>query len=218
MHSHRLSHGFGLLEVIVVLALLIGASAIVFTVFKSAEANAETSEAVDQVQQVASNLRGLRAMSPGSNADGSVYLLANAPTTAGVAIRQMVFKGMTPVLNTSNPSWPTYQGAWGGSSLILTQATMVPGGNAQNDYWALMYTNVDAASCPRFVMGVAPSVDYMEMYAATAVSGSPNQAVVKPLGGSLDQAAVLGLCAEFEANTTSFGSQHGGGTVILAGR
>jgi type II secretory pathway pseudopilin PulG len=49
--------GFGLLEVIVVFALVIGAAAVTFTVFTSANASSSASALTDDLKLVASNLR-----------------------------------------------------------------------------------------------------------------------------------------------------------------
>lgn len=203
----HLRAGFGLLETILVFAIVIGAGTIVFSVFRAASAGSNSSEAVDQVKLVISNLQSLNVQYRATGQ--SVYPMVPMGNPEGAALRQQVFQGMTPA-GVDHNGWPAYQGVWGGSLV-----SVLPNGTRQ---WQVQYSNVDADSCPRFVMGVAPMADTILMNSHISVGGNMNYGTVKTAGGTLDTTMVNTLCGEFEANAQYGSGQYSGGDVTLSGR
>lgn len=92
--TQRRSRAFGLLEVILVFAIVIGAAAVTFTIFDSSSASANAAALTDEMTLVTANLRA----SPYGLAHDYTNLTSDSAVKAGVFPKSMVVNGvpMTP--------------------------------------------------------------------------------------------------------------------------
>lgn len=86
---YRRRRGFGLLEVILVFAIVIGAAAVVFAVFQSANASSNASTVNEQINTVIANLR----TSPWGMSHNYGSMPTNALVTAHLAPPAMIQNG-----------------------------------------------------------------------------------------------------------------------------
>lgn len=89
LHHYRRRQGFGLLEVILVFALVIAAAAGTFAVFQSANASSNASTVTEQVNTVIANLR----TSPWGMAHDYTTMPLNALVAANLAPPAMIQNG-----------------------------------------------------------------------------------------------------------------------------
>lgn len=171
MKSHSLlrnrkSKGFGLLEVILVFAIVIGAAAVVFTVFQSAKPSADASNEGSNISTIATNLK-------------STYGISNSYTglTNTTAIQaKAIPASMTDGTNVTS--------GWG----AVTVAADAGGGNAAvcataGRCFDITYSTVPQDACLKLVQGIAGffddvTVDGTEVFTA----------------GKIDPAKAVGAC------------------------
>lgn len=170
----RLS-GFGLLEVILVFAIVIGAAGVVFSVFQSAHPSAEAAAEVDDLNTLLGNLRstwGIQHDYSPLNTNG------NAQAIAAHAVPASMIQANTIV------------NVWGGQVEVV-------GAYGENGKFVVVEHGISADACVKFVSGVAPSVDDVA-FGDHSDDGSDLSAIVPfavQIGrGPLDQAKLAGFC------------------------
>lgn len=129
--KQRASKGFGLLEVILVFAIVIGAAAVVFTVFQSAKPSADASNEASNLTTIATNLKstyGINHSYAGLDITGAL---------AAKAIPASMEVGSPPTSAVSQ---------WG--------AVDVNEG-ADSTTFDINYATVPSDACAKFVSGVA---------------------------------------------------------------
>lgn len=145
VRRHRLA-GFGLLEVILVFAIVIGAAAVVFTVFQSSSDTSEVSEEVSRVGALVGNLQGAygaqKDFTPLGN-DGWNKSTQRA-IQGGLVPASMI--GGTDILKS-----PWGQAYVGGPSPGGQRGSVV---QTRNDF-EIYYPALPPAACMRFVPAVA---------------------------------------------------------------
>jgi type II secretory pathway pseudopilin PulG len=119
--------GFGLLEVILVFALVIGAGAVVFTVFQSASLRHRASTTIEQVNTVVANVQSSTFAAP----DQSASLTNDQAIKAGI---------LTPGLQTN---------AFGGAIEVNADPASVP------REFRVVIRNVPREACPDLLTSVA---------------------------------------------------------------
>ena len=125
--------GFGLLEMILVFILVIGAAAVVFTMFGSAKPSAEASNESQELSTLAANLQGTFGL-------GRDYSnLTDASAINAKAVPENMVSG-TSVIN-----------GWGGA------LTLGPGANKTQ--FSIEYVGIPAAACVKFVTAAAGFFD-----------------------------------------------------------
>lgn len=125
----RVTKGFGLLEVILVFAIVIGAAAVVFTVFQSAKPSADASNEASNLTTLATNLKSTY----GINHDFSGVSNANAILAKAVP---------APMVSGTN-----IVSQWGA-------VTVAPVAADKTEY-TITYAGVPTDTCAKFVSGVA---------------------------------------------------------------
>ena len=125
----RASKGFGLLEVILVFAIVIGAAAVVFTVFQSAKPSADASNEASNLTTIATNLKSTYGINH------------NYPTSLGNpdAIKAKAIPSSMIAADGS-----TVSSQWG--------AVTVAG---KGPTFTITYAGVPSDACAKFVSGVA---------------------------------------------------------------
>jgi type II secretory pathway pseudopilin PulG len=131
--SPQLPRGFGLLEVILVFAIVIGAAAVIFTVFSSAGAAADADTETNDAQVIAANLKGMYGEHP--KYDG----LTRTVAIQTKAIPQKMITGTTTAMS-----------LWGPID-VYQAAAYLP----QQEF-AIGFSNVPSSVCLKFVLGIAP--------------------------------------------------------------
>lgn len=129
--------GFGLLEMILVFILVIGAAAVVFTMFGSAKPSAEASNESQELSTLAANLQGTFGL-------GRDYSnLTDASAVQAKAVPENMVSGTTAA--------PTIINGWGGD------LTLGPGANKTQ--FSIEYAGIPAAACVKFVTAAAGFFD-----------------------------------------------------------
>jgi type II secretory pathway pseudopilin PulG len=129
----RNTKGFGLLEVILVFAIVIGAAAVVFTVFQSAKPSADASNEASNLSTIATNLKSTF----GINHDYSG--VTNTTAIAAKAIPTSMVSGTAGV-----------QSEWGPVTLTgVAQTATTP------STYNIVYADVPSDTCAKFVTGVS---------------------------------------------------------------
>lgn len=134
MIMQRPQSGFGLLEVILVTALVLVAGAIVFAVFESARPSSQASTEVTKLSTLATNLKGAY----GINHDYS-----------GLSVESVIdnHQLLPDMINTTT----TAKSQWG--AVELTPAAI--NGNINRGF-QIVYRDVPTNACLKFVLGAAP--------------------------------------------------------------
>lgn len=126
--------GFGLLEMILVFILVIGAAAVVFTMFGSAKPSAEASNESQELSTLAANLQGTFGL-------GRDYSnLTNTSAINAKAIPENMVSGTSGVIN-----------GWGGPLTLTT--------GPNRTQYTIAYDGIPAAACVKFVTAAAGFFD-----------------------------------------------------------
>lgn len=148
----RASKGFGLLEVILVFAIVIGAAAVVFTVFQSAKPSADASNEASNLTTIATNLKSTY----GINHDYTG--LTNATAISAKVIPSSLTDGTNV-----NSQWGS--------------VTVAPG--TPTSTFTITYAAVPTDTCAKFVSGVAGFFQDVKVGGATVfTSGKPDQSLI----------------------------------------
>ncbi|BFI94991.1 MAG: hypothetical protein RSP_05010 [Rhodanobacter sp.] len=140
--------GFGLLEVILVFAIVIGAAAVVFTVFGFAHASSEASNIVDETNLIAGNLR----TSPWAMS----HDFTNVPETG------QWIPGVFP--NNWNQNGQAFSPETGATAYVGGGTTS---GLAPNQFWVLInYVPVSNSECAR--IGAELGAQYDDVWFAAS--------------------------------------------------
>lgn len=123
------SRGFGLLEVILVFALVIGAAAVVFSVFQSAKPSADASNEGSNLSTIATNIKSTYGIN---------HNYTGLDNTSAIAAK------IIPSSMASGTSTVTSQ--WG--------AVTVAAGTPTTEF-TITYAGVPTETCAKFVTGVA---------------------------------------------------------------
>jgi type II secretory pathway pseudopilin PulG len=121
--------GFGLLEMILTFILVIGAGAIVFSMFSSAKPTADASNEVNNVTTLATNLQGTYGIS------NDYSTISSQGAIDAHAVPSTMIDGANIV------------NGWGGA------VTLAEGAN--KSHYTLTYAAVPAEACTKFVTGAA---------------------------------------------------------------
>lgn len=132
LYSRRLLRGFGLLEVILVFALVIGAAAIVFTVYQSTRPSEEANRATASLTVLAANIKG--AYASGGNYSG---ISGNLLIKSGLVPKELIAASGTEL-----------QGIW---SLPITVSP-----DASARHFVITYEGIPADVCAKMILGAAP--------------------------------------------------------------
>lgn len=151
----RAAKGFGLLEVILVFAIVIGAAAVVFTVFQSAKPSADASNEGSNISTIATNLKSTF----GVNHDYSG--VTNAAAVQAKAVPTSMISGTATA--------PVVQSQWGTVTLTGAAAT-----TTTPSQFTIDYTTVPTDTCAKLVSGVQGFFD------SVSVGGAPVSANGQP--------------------------------------
>jgi type II secretory pathway pseudopilin PulG len=134
------TRGFGLLEVILVFAIVIGAAAVVFTVFQSAKPSADAANEVDHATLIASNIKSVLGTYGTNN-----YVGLN--TTQAIASKaipaSMISADGTTINSTWGPITVDFDGG-NGTGLCATSGHC----------FDVAFYKVPANACFKFVVGM----------------------------------------------------------------
>ena len=136
MSLPRRQSGFGLLEIILVIALVVVAASLAFVIFSSANPSAQSNTEATKLTTLASSIKGVY----GINHDYSG--VSNTTVIRG----HMVPNDMTPAGNTTD-----INSLWGAVEVTPTSIN----GNANRGF-QVVYRAVPVDACLKFVLGVAP--------------------------------------------------------------
>lgn len=152
-HRFRAARGFGLLEVILVFVLVIGASAIVFSIYQSASQRSRISEAIDQMATIVGNLRA------------SPLVQGNVDLT-GLTAAQTA--SLIPANLQTNP--------WGGTYTLSFVATT-------SKSFKVKVGNVDPNDCAPFILAVrSTQKSGSQLALGPATIESPSGTIAVPVG------------------------------------
>lgn len=135
----RQGRGFGLLEVILVFAIVIGAAAVVFSVFQSAKPSADVDVEVNHTTTIIGNLRSV--FSP-----QHVYTGLN--NTLAIQAKAVP----NDMIDPANPT-TGIQSQWG--AVTLAPSTCA---NLTNGRTMLTYAAVPVDACMKYASGIMPAI------------------------------------------------------------
>lgn len=179
MRVRRSSRGFGLLEVILVFAIVIGAAAIVFTVFQSAQPSSDSNKATSDMTVLAANIR-------------STYLVGSDFTGLNNAL---VLKGglvPKPMISADGSS---IVGAWGPPVTVQPDPT--------NRKFQIVYQGVPASACMKFVLGAGPYFEDASVGLNATSAGTPVRTNSQPI----DPAVAAAACGQGDPLVVIFTSK-----------
>ena len=192
----RKSRAFGLLEVILVFAIVIGAAAIVFTVFGFAHGASEASELADETNLVAANLRA------------SPWGMAHDYSTIPGVYSTQWFPGIYPA------SWD--QSGQAVEPITGNAVGIGPGYTNQEFSITLNYVPADASECQKLGSelaaqgyddvlwaGAGPTATGGTIFVSTSGPGNP------PTTHTIDQAKLANYCGGSAGNLGSGGATPG---------
>lgn len=136
--------GFGLLEVILVFAIVIGAAAVVFTVFQSAKPSADASAEVEHAQLIASNVK---------SAFGTTTTSAYSTLSTALAI-----KGKTIPTSMVAADGVSANSAWGAVTVDFDGGNGTYGLCTTSGHcFDIAFYGVPVDACLKFVTGLVAS-------------------------------------------------------------
>lgn len=174
-----LRRGFGLLEVILVFALVIGASAVVFAVFQSAQPSDEAHRANSSLTVLAANIRGVYAV-------GGDYSSISAPL---LIKNSLVPKDLIAASGTS------IIGFW--QKPITVQAY------PDSHHFTIFYEGVPQDACSKFVLGTANYFSDVSMGPDLADINT----VIRADNGVIDVNSVVTACGSSPTVALAFTSR-----------
>lgn len=160
----RVSKGFGLLEVILVFAIVIGAAAVVFTVFQSARPSANAANEASNLSTIATNLKSTFGISH---------------NYARLDTQQANFAGAIP--KSMAVGTTAAESQWGPVTIGGKAATAT-----KPSTFGVTYTSVPSDTCFKLVAGVEGFFDDINVYGKSVfVSGKPiNSKILKQCAGA----------------------------------
>jgi type II secretory pathway pseudopilin PulG len=167
----RKNPGFGLLEVILVFAIVIGAAAVVFSVFQSAQPSAEVDAEINRTTTIIGNLRSV--FSPQHVYTGLTNTLA---IQAKAVPSDMI-----------DPAHPAtgIQSQWG--TVTLGPSTCA---SISNGCIMLTYASVPAEACMKYASGILPAIPNAYVFINNVGTSSANgQINMGALAQTCNQAA-----------------------------
>lgn len=162
--------GFGLLEIILVIALVIAAGAVVFTVFGSAQPSSEASHATEDLTVLAADIKSAYAV-------GHDYAAVNTP---GLIKNKLVPASMV------NGAGTGLVGLWDGQSVSIVPETASP-----SLRFVIVYEGIPADACVKFIQGAAP---YFEDVAVGSSPGGPGTPV-RTASGPIALSTLVSVCS-----------------------
>ena len=159
--------GFGLLEVILVFAIVIGAAAVVFSVFQSAKPSADASNEASNLTTIAANLKSTFGM------NNSYVGLTRPLAIQAKAIPTSMIKNGTAIATT-----------WG--AVGVAAASAIPGTPCAQAgrCFDLRYTAVPTDTCAKLIQGVAGYFDDVQINSVSLFTN-----------GQVDSSKVVSNCA-----------------------
>ena len=161
--------GFGLLEIILVIALVIAAGAVVFTVFESAQPSSEASHATEDLTVLAADIKGAYAV-------GHDYA---AVDTAALIRNRLVPASMV------NSAGTGLVGLWNGQPVTIVPETASP-----SPRFVIVYEGISAEACVKFIQGAAPYFEDVAVGTSASGPGTP----VRTASGPLAMGTLVTLC------------------------
>ena len=155
--------GFGLLEVILVFAIVIGAAAVVFTVFQSAKPSADAASEGSNISTIATNLKSTFGISHDYSG------VSDITAVEAKAIPASMVSGTTAA--------PVVSSQWGAVTLSgVAAAAGVP------SEYTISYATVPDDTCAKLVSGLAGFFTDVQVNGATVFSapGVVSEALLMP--------------------------------------
>jgi type II secretory pathway pseudopilin PulG len=174
--SHRFHRGFGLLEVILVFALVIGAAGVVFTVFQSTQPSADSSRATSSLTLLSANIKGAYAA-------GGDY--------STISVSGLIKNNLVPQ-DLLTPAGTALIGVW--QQPILVQPT------ADNHHVTIVYEGIPQVACVKFILGAAPYFPTVSLGSSPTDPGT----VIRTNNGPISTAAVVTTCSTNAQSVASF--------------
>lgn len=160
--------GFGLLEVILVFALVIGAAAITFTAFQSARPSADSDRATSDLTVLAANIKGVYAAGGNYSGIDTTGLIRN-----GLVPNVMIDADKTGLV-----------GTWEGSVVVTPEAASL------GRRFVIAYQGIPADACTKFILGAAPYFEDVSLSTSASDPGTP----VRVSNGSISGNTVANAC------------------------
>lgn len=160
-HRFSRSRGFGLLEIILVFAVILGAGAAVFAVFRSAQASAQASDANDRLSALVGNLRATMGVNHDYSSLSDAYSTASAFNTAAAAsLLQKIYTVSGTNHTATAPDGSTITvNAWRDSFTV---------GRPAGSMFLITISNIPQDSCAKFLAAV---VGNGSAFAGVAITG-----------------------------------------------
>jgi type II secretory pathway pseudopilin PulG len=162
----RASRGFGLLEVILVFAIVIGAAAVVFSVVQSTQPSSDANKATSDLTTLAANIRSTYLVGSDYSSMSDTLLLQGR-----LVPKVMISQDGTNIL-----------GTWGYP--ILVQPSV-----STNHKFQMVYSGVPAAACTKFVLGAGLYFEDVNVGTSTTSVGTPVRANNQPMAAAMVAAA-----------------------------
>jgi type II secretory pathway pseudopilin PulG len=215
--SLRVRHrGFGLLEIILVFALIIGASAIVFTVYTSAQSSADATHEAERLEAIAASLTGSSlGIQHNYSPLGSGYPGGGFTNTA-------IGAGFLKGYYTVNPSSQAATNQWGGQVTVTTFEDGWLFGMPTGALYEIEDDGIDPAVCPKLMAtlaaqspfyGVASTVPGSSSYSWIALQ-NPTVAQAEGLAGNMASPS-FGTFAAICQNMYNFAGPGKLGIVVM---
>jgi type II secretory pathway pseudopilin PulG len=177
----RTRRGFGLLEVILVFAIVIGAAAVVFTVFQSTQPSADSNRATSDLAVLSANIR-------------SSYLVGSN------------FTGLNNTVAIGNKWVPSTMLSSGGTSIVGTwglPVTIQPVPVTPPRQFQIVYQGVPAVACTKFVLGAGAYFEDVNIGTSTSSAGTAVRTNNQPMVAS----EVATACGAGDPLVVTFTSQ-----------
>lgn len=152
MKRHH-SRGFGLLEIILVFAIVIGAGAVTFEVFKSASASAQAADESDRLNAIAASITG-SALGIAHNYDPMGGASPGMNTTNSAIGGSFLQKYYTSTANGGSTN------QWGGSVLIGSFPYAASLNQAAGSLFVIQTSNVPQDVCPKLLAALASNSQF----------------------------------------------------------
>lgn len=163
------ANGFGLLEVILVFALVIAAGALVLSMFGSAQPSSEASRATTNLTVLAGDVKSLYAV-------GHDY--------STISTQNLIDSRLVPA-DMVNAAGTGLQGEWADQPVSLRPETAAP-----SLRFVIVYEGVPPEACLKFIQGAAPYFEKVDVGTSPTGPGT----TVYTTGTPLAQNTLVGVC------------------------
>lgn len=162
--------GFGLLEVILVFALVIGAAAITFTAFQSARPSADSDRATSDLTVLAANIKGVYAAGGNYSGIDTARLIQN-----GLVPTAMIDANKTGLMST-----------WERAVVVTPEAASL------GRRFVIAYQGIPADACAKFLLGASPYFEDVSLSSNASDPGTPVRVSNGPVNGNTVATACAG--------------------------